>query len=614
MDLKLNCFPVEFSGGKIRLWRMGNAPKGVRSETNSLLRWTENGKQYHWPETAGAIPSEMQVEEVKPFAVPGLAKAVIRHGLLESDMGMVRWKEEELMMKLDGEELVLSILPPAPPFSQFHLSLRPRKPQNRSLDAYRLVNNALEKLQSLCFNNGAGTAFVLGEEPDGAEYEQFTKPKLYFRLHGIGNKADKWTGISESGPLSFSRFCGRELNCLVIAPERKGGSVKRFLGELKNGFPIVDQDSHFNNPFPGGWSKIFRFKDWKHQFRWMRGAEDWESLEEIVMEEVRECKRAGLPAFDLALVAIPSQMKDRPRLFAEAQACFLELGIPCQALDLSAAKEPMEKRAKALRRLALNGYVKVGGIPWLLPTDANSDRLVVVGVGSTQLHEGIAGYCTLFNRDGTFRLGNASLKPSYEDWMSDLAEFVRSQIAQLAHEDNWEEGDKVELIFHLPDSDHFEEVGKLKSQLKDELLAWYKCSISFLEIDGQHQDRMWDLSRRGRGIRRHAAYVPKIGQACIMDDWALLQLRGADHPEVESPPLKITLHPDSDGRDLNEFTRQVFRFAAISWRHFGMGDLPATLEYGNALTESLYRIDQVGRLPQLEKAIHNYPEIKTWFL
>ena len=579
-----------------------------------LPHWTENGKEYFWPRNAEEVPLDWGAHEIKPFYVPGLTLAIIEHSLLQIGQGKISKPKESLHLKLNDTEYRISILPPAATFTQFHISISPLGTGYRSAQVRQLVFEAIQFVSSLTFDNGLGTHLAIGTESYSAEFELHAKPKLFFRSHGIGNKSDKWEGIRDAGPYTSSLFHDRELDCLVIAPDRKKVTLKRWLGELKTGLPTLDSQNNFLSPFPSGWSTLFKFKDWNPHYCWIQGEVEWENLEQIILEEVSRKRNQGGKSFDLAMIVLPPNPEEASRLLAEAQTSLLELGIPCQKVELSQVNAPDRERATALRELALNAYVKVGGKPWLLPTDSSTDRLVIIGVGSTKLQEGVAGFCTLFSRDGTFRLGNASRKPSYESWISGMTSFVQDEIRRLVVEDNWKEGDRVELIFHLQEEAYFKEVPKLKARLKEGLLARYDSSISFLEIDYDHQDWIWDPSRKGRGLEGKGASVPKRGQALIMDQWSLLQLRELDHPEVEQPPLRLTLHPESESRDLSEFTRQVFRFSSVSWRQFENGDLPITLEYGNVLTETLFRIDQLGRIPQIEKALHNYPDLNTWFL
>ncbi|MEM6269963.1 MAG: hypothetical protein AAF998_11035 [Bacteroidota bacterium] len=616
MNLQQNWFPIVFRGDAIPLWQTGRANDHNAPTHRTLPNWTENGKQYFWPPAGQTLPEGGTLQKLSPHLIPQLTAEIVRWALLQLPHPGLERDEDEIIFPHQGSTLRLAVIPPAPHNTEFCLSIRPEDPPPAAKEAYRQVHDAFAVLAQSPFTNGAGTEFTLESERVEVEYPSFARPRLYFQPSGIGNTNDKWKGILNKGPFSKAHFRHRELHCLVIAGARDEGVTKRALGELERGLPSVDHTSEFQSPFPKGWAELFRFKSWTPYYLWLRGPAEWENLEQQVQEAVQAQCREGREGFDLAWIMPPRAHRNAPQLIAGATATLLEFGIPAQVWDLDPFRPgaPPGSAGQRLRELALKSYVKVGGIPWLLPSDRSSDRLVVIGVGSTELTEGVAGFCTIFERDGTFRLGNASAQPSFRDWLRDLSGFVRAQVRKLADQDNWQAGDRVELVFHLPGPEYFGQVGALREQLTGVTLAQYQVSMSFLGIDYAHRDRLWDLERRGRGAESRAAYIPKIGQASIGGEEAWLQLRGIEHERAEDPPLRILLHPDSENLDLTEFTHQIFRFAALSWRTYGLEDLPATLAYGNALTDLLYRIHQAGRSTEVARALHNFPHLKTWFL
>ncbi len=609
MDLKLNLFPIEFSEGRIRLWKLGNANDADAPQYRELPNWTENGSHYFWPRKGDVPPAGGSLVEIEPYSVPGLAQAIVQHILLET--GTVEITDGALVAKVNGAENRLEILPPLPGYAEFYLSIAREPSSSSSKASYISVADAYNAFKALQFDNGHGTRLAFTDLRDEVYWKCQESPGLYFRSNGIVHHADKWEGLQEFGPLTHLDFRDREIECLVIAPWRKRGGVNRFLGDLREGTSSVDAEQHFNRPW-SGWAEVFKFKSLTTYNEWIRRPGDWNDIEHLILEKCSEKNRKTGKDFDLVLISVPSRVPKADELAFKARLAAMGLGIPAQAFQIP--YNDSREWVLSLRELALNGYVKMGGKPWLLPSDQHGDRLVVIGVGSTDLQEGVAGFCTLFQRDGTFRLGNASYKPSQEDWRADLAEFVEIQVAELAREDNWKEGDRVELIFHLPDASYFESVEQLKAILEEKVLANYNPTISFLLIDYDHSRWQWDLARRGRGREETGAFVPRRGQSAIMEDWSLIQLRGMDHPRVEGNPLRVCIHPASDNPDIEEFTRQVFRFAAISWRHYDLGELPATLEYGNVLTEQLLKASQFGKLRELLAAISGHPDLKTWFL
>lgn len=611
MSLKTNLFPIKFSEDRIRLWKIGQANDADAPVYRTLPQWTENGAHYTWPRENDPIPSGASIVEAAPYMLPALTLAIVRFAL--SNMEGIAIQDDRIEMEFGGRRFELEIIPPANGFQQFFLSIHPKQALDTSKGNFveiKAVSNELAKIQ---FDNGHGTCLSFGDADAYLEWTLHDLPQLYFRTNGIGNHQDKWEGLREMGPLSHLEFRERKIECLVIAPKNKQGRIKRLLGELEKGEQVVDADQHFNHQWANGWADLFKLKSVSTFTEWVARPTDWAQLDELILDKCRDKESRTGKKYDLILLAPPSQTQDSTSILSSGKLAAMGLGIPCQEFKLPLPNGNDEK-LRWLKETALQAYVKMGGQPWLLPSEQYADRLVIIGIGSTELKEGVAGFCTLFQRDGTFRLGNASHKASFEDWKENLADFVKEQISKLAREDNWKERDQVELVFHLPDESYLSEVPQLKRQLQEEILVRYQSNISFLLVDYDHSRWIWDIDRRGKGPQGKAAYVPRRGQAAIFPDRALLQLRGMDSPQAESNPLRIRLDEHSDNTDIGEFTRQIFRFAAISWRHYELGALPATLEYGNALTQQLVLIDALGRTTDLQKALLNHPHLKTWFL
>ena len=235
--------------------------------------------------------------------------------------------------------------------------------------------------------------------------------------------------------------------------------------------------------------------------------------------------------------------------------------------------------------------------------------MVVIGIGTSRQDRDVYGYCTLFSRDGRFRLGKSSAAADNGSWKKGLPEFVEAQLSLLAEEDQWERGAPVRLIFHFSDAVDPQLIGELKAQLQASHRFSYNSRYTFLLIGYRHPHRFFEPRSRMR-----MPLVPRRGHGQQQEDQVLLQLRNLDDEQIEGAPLRVWLHPESDEKDLAGLATQVYRFSNLTWCGTDPEVLPATLIYGNLLTERLHAMERAGFRETIEMALTEHPDLKTWFL
>jgi len=316
--------------------------------------------------------------------------------------------------------------------------------------------------------------------------------------------------------------------------------------------------------------------------------------------------------WDLAFVQVEDrthQLRGDDNPYLVTKAFFLTQQIPIQQFRFETAQTPDAQLAFTLSNMALATYAKLGGIPWLLRADPTTTHELVVGISSTWVRESrlsqgerLVGITTVFSGDGSYFLHTVSKAVSYENYSEAMLESLRTSIDRVRRERNWQNGERVRLIFHafkpLKDAEAIA-VKRLAEDLSD-----FQLEFAFLHVASDTSLQLFDSNSQGVPIGKtdkvKGRYVPERGLMVALSDRDLLLCatgakelkRSTDGAPV---PLRLYLHRASTFRDLQYLGQQVLMFASHSWRGFQPAPMPVTVSYSQLIARHLGRLGKTTR-------------------
>src|SRR5690606_20170909 len=161
---------------------------------------------------------------------------------------------------------------------------------------------------------------------------------------------------------------------------------------------------------------------------------------------------------DLALIEIPDDfkaLKDTHNPYYLLKARLMSKEIPVQFIT----RQKVDRNDEyILNSIALQMYAKLGGTPWVLPTQRSVDRELVIGIGHSWLRKNqysgaesnrVVGITTFLSSDGQYLLGDKVKDVAFENYFEELLKSLKQSIQRLSSEQGWGEGDTVRLIFHI---------------------------------------------------------------------------------------------------------------------------------------------------------------------
>ncbi|HAZ23487.1 MAG TPA: Piwi domain protein, partial [Algoriphagus sp.] len=180
------------------------------------------------------------------------------------------------------------------------------------------------------------------------------------------------TGLTNFGPYDSITFDIKTPNILCICNKSNRGVFTNFLSSLKDGLPQ-------SRLFQKGLQRKYDLQDVLYNIR---------EIQEFTVEEYLNAIRSedeNKP--HLAIIEIPAAFKrydDRNNPYYAIKAKLLSLEIPVQYVTSEIIKSHNEF---ILNSLALQIYAKMGGIPWVLPSQRSVDREIVIGIGHSWLRK-----------------------------------------------------------------------------------------------------------------------------------------------------------------------------------------------------------------------------------
>lgn len=466
----------------------------------------------------------------------------------------------------------------------------------RSLAAY------LQKQRPILLDGHAGEfGELISSRRRFPKSEIASKPALIFDT--AGTRTSRWNqgGLDQHGPFDRYQFNPKRLNIAVICRRDLQGRVEQFVEQLLQGVPNTKGgDVGFLRRFAleKPYVCVFTAKS--------ASAAEYRQASVAAVEHITDRGES----WNLALVQTEKAMEAMTgdeNSYLVTRAFFLAKGIAVQHVHFETMNQPPWQRAYSLNNLGLACYAKLGGVPWLLPSDQTVAHELVIGLGSHHernsrfgVGDRFVGITTVFSGDGRYLLESRTRAVRFDEYGVAMLNAVRSAVTKVRDDYAWAPTDPVRLVFHA-----FKPVKDVEARAIHSLmaeLALPHAEYAFLHISSGHPFRVFDEDQQGEsaghGRKKGIAAPPRGLITHFSQRDALLCLKGSrelkqagdGHPS----PLLLHLHKESSFRDLTYLCRQAYAFACHSWRSFLPAPMPITILYSQLVAESLRDLSTVS--------------------
>lgn len=500
-------------------------------------------------------------------------------------------------------------------------------PQNLYAEISKIaVNLFTENGHPVLFQNKDSFCFTVDSKPlEVSNTIQLKTPTFIF--DHAATKTDNGSpdrGLTNYGPYDSITFDIKSPNILCICNKNNRGLFTNFLSGLKDGLP----QSRF---FQKGLQRKYDLQDVLFNVK---------EIQEFTVDEYLNAIRSEDESKPhLAIIEIPAAFKrydDRKNPYYAIKAKLLSLEIPVQYVTTEIIRNHNEY---ILNALALQIYAKLGGVPWVLPSQRSVDREIVIGIGHSWLRKNqyvgaeqnrVVGITTFLSSDGQYLLADKVKDVAFENYFTELLKSLKNSIQRLSTEQGWADGETVRLIFHIfkpIKNTEFDVISQLVREINQ-----YKIKFAFVTISQKHPNMLFDIQQPG--VQKYGnngtigAYIPNRGSNIFLDsETCIVQMLGANELKTAkqgmSKPIQIKIRTPQgnyDNNGLNDFifhdlryiTQQIFSFTYLSWRSFLPGEEPATMKYSNLISRLLGKMRSV---PGWDADKLNYGlKRKKWFL
>lgn len=412
-------------------------------------------------------------------------------------------------------------------------------------------------------------------------------------------------GLNNFGPYDSSIFDIKSPNILCICKNTIRGQFTQFLSNLKDG---LSQSRYFQK----GLLKKYDLHNITFDVKEIQNNTLNEYLNVIrVYDENKP---------HLAIIEIPESFKleaDHNNPYYQIKAKLLSLEIPVQFVTTRIVDNYNEY---ILNSMALQIYAKLGGTPWVLPTQRSVDRELVIGIGHSWIRKNqyagaesnrVVGITTFLSSDGQYLLGDKVKDVAFENYFEELLRSLKQSILRLSNEQGWNEGDTVRLIFHI-----FKPIKNVEFDVISQLIketSQYKIKFAFVTIGNTHPIMLFDPNQQGMtsygsNIPK-GEYIPMRSSNIFLDEeTCIVQMLGANELKTSkhgmSKPIQIKIRTPQGNYhnselndmlfyDLSYITQQIFSFTYLSWRTFLPAEEPATMKYSNLISKLLGKMRNI---------------------
>lgn len=484
-----------------------------------------------------------------------------------------------------------------------------------------------ENEQQVLFQNKDGFCFTVDCKPFSVTNTMDLKPPTFIFDYAATQTQNTYPdlGLSNFGPYDSINFDIKTPNILCICNRSNRGFFAKFLSNLKDG---ISQSRYFQK----GFLKKYDLQDVIFDIKEIQAFnyDDYLSIIKDYFDEVKP---------HLAIIEIPHSFKrlpDNENPYYKIKAKLLSLEIPVQYVTSEIVKSYNEF---ILNSIALQIYAKLGGTPWVLPSQRSVDREIIIGIGHSWLRQNqykgsdqnrVVGITTFLSSDGQYLLGDKVKDVPFEEYFGELLRSLKNSIKRLSSEQGWSDGDTIRLIFHI-----FKPIKNTEFDVISQLIQetpQYKIKFAFVTISKYHPNLLFDINQRGvqkyRSSLIKGEYIPNRGSNVFLDsETCIVQMFGANELKTSkqgiSSPIQIKIRTPKGNYnnneirdllfyDLNYITQQIFSFTYLSWRSFLPGEQPATMLYSELISRLLGKMRSV---PGWDADKLNYSlKHKKWFL
>jgi Piwi domain len=476
------------------------------------------------------------------------------------------------------------------------------------------------------FHNKDGFCFTVEQNPVNVvnSIELRTPTFIFDPAATKTNNSSPDAGLSNYGPYDSATFDVKTPAFLCICNRNNRGNFTRFLSNLKDGVP---NSAYFKK----GLQKKYDLQDVIFNIR--------ETSSYALEEYLKVISNYDENKPHLAVIEIPGSFKrntESAKIYYQIKAKLLSLEIPVQIVTTEIINNYNEY---ILNSIALQIYAKLGGTPWVLPSQRSVDREIIIGIGHSWLRSNhymgaeqnrVVGITTFMSSDGQYLLGDKVKDVAFEFYFEELLKSLKNSITRLSTEQGWFENDTVRLIFHI-----FKPIKNTEFDVVSQLIretSQFRIKFAFVTISNFHPAVLFDTSQLG--VRSYGngglkgQFIPRRGSNVFLDEKScIVQMFGANElktaKQAMSKPVLITIRTPQgnyDNSDLNHLlfhdlgyiTQQIFSFTYLSWRSFLPGEEPATMKYSNLISKLLGKMRDV---PNWDADCLNYGlKRKKWFL
>jgi hypothetical protein len=480
--------------------------------------------------------------------------------------------------------------------------------------------------QSVLFQNKDSFCFTVDSKPlTVTNTMELKTPTFIFDYAATKtNNSNPDAGLTNYGPYDSINFDIKTPNVLCICNRSNRGYFSNFLSSLKDGMP---ESGYFKK----GLLKKYDLQDVVFDIK--------EIQSNNVDEYLKIIKNYDENRPHLAIIEIPASFRkydDKTNPYYRIKAKLLSLEIPVQYVTSEKIKSYNEY---ILNSIALQIYAKLGGTPWVLPSQRSVDKEIIIGIGHSWLRKNlykgaeqnrVVGITTFLKSDGQYLLGDKVKDVPFENYFGELLKSLKNSIKRLATEQGWAEGDTIRLIFHIfkpIKNTEFDVISQLIKETPE-----YKIKFAFVTISKAHPNLIFDPAQtgiakygstviKGEFIPNRASNVFLDSETCIVQMFGAKELKTTKHGM--STPIQIKIRTPQgkyNNNELNELlyydlsyiTQQIFSFTYLSWRSFLPGEIPATMLYSNLISKLLGKMRNV---PGWDADNLNYSlKRKKWFL
>ena len=449
------------------------------------------------------------------------------------------------------------------------------------------------------------------------------KPHLVFSPSGAQASAYAQRELDRIGPYDQRDFTPKALRIAVICQERHQGGdysnascqraqgeTSRCVGAFLDGLPDATLPGRNGYPstavFPNGF--IGRFRMGKPTVETFTASSASADAYAEACRNAIEAAADKNSSWDLAILQTEEGFRQLPHAanpYFVAKAAMLKRGAQVQAFSLKTMRLPKMNLAYSLSNASLASYAKLGGIPWLLRSQPNTDHELVIGLGShtarsSRLSAGnrTVGITTVFSSDGRYLLKDRTAAVPFEKYPAELKASLHRTISRIREEDAWRASDAVRLIFHVFKPLKSREIDVVEATVKE--LGLSNVRFAFIHVVDEHPFLLFDEGNPGSPIRdgKKGVNAAARGTAVeISDNEMLLSMKGSQELKLvwqgTPRPLLLRLDQKSTFRDLGYLTTQLFDFACHSWRTFNAAALPVSILYSELIAEMLAGLSAV---------------------